>query len=174
MQQNADMKISPQKSDTSDLYYKDIKLWNTWLKLSDIQKNSSDLEFRLWLYPELSVKKQMILIHKSAVSWKGVLYSFDIRNAKLESSKDLIPKSNWENIENTFLNLKVGQLPNDSNVPADLLYDDGITFILEIADTKSYRFSKFSNPQQIRKLNKEASRWDALLSFISKEFDIPY
>jgi hypothetical protein len=173
-EQNFDMRIVPQKSDTSDLYYKDIKVWETWLNLSDSQKRGSDMEFRIWCSPELLTKKQLILFRRSKGTWKATSYSFDIRSAKLESSKDLIPKSEWENIENRFAALNIGQLPDDSSVPASLLYDDGISFIVEIADTKSYRYSKFSNPQQIAQQNKEASHWNAVLGFISQEFDISY
>jgi len=172
--QDFDPIISPQDADTSDLYYKDIKVWKTWLNLSDTQKSNLSIEFRIWCSPELRIKKQLIQLRKSNGLWKAKLYSFDIRSTKLENSKELTPKSNWTNIENRLIEFNIGQLPDDAKVPAELLYDDGISFIAEIFDAKSYRYTKFSNPHLIAKRNKEANYWDALLTFIFDEFGISY
>lgn len=166
--------VLPITVDTSDYYYQDLKAWKKWLNISETLKKDSDIDFRLWYSPELLTKKQLLHFQKSAGKWHCTQYFIDIRNQKLDSSKKLIPKNNWENIEIRFAELNIGQLPNDRNVPANLLYEDGISFIAEISDSKSYRFSKFSNPKPISKQNEDAKSWSTLLEFMSQEFDILY
>lgn len=172
-EQNFDAEILSQAGDTSDPYYKDLQVWSAWLNLSEINSDS-DIELRLWSSPELLIKKQMLQFRKLAGRWEASLYLFDIRSRKLDSLKKIIPKSSWEIVEKGFANRNIGRLPDDRNVPVTLLYEDGISFLAEIADKKSYRYSKFSNPQQIAQQNKEASHWYAVLGFISQEFEISY
>jgi hypothetical protein len=171
---NNNVNYSLKNVDTNDLYYKDAKVWEKWLNLSDIEKGTKDFELRLWYNPELLTSKRLLLIRNSSTSWQAIAYWFNIRSAKLDSFKTLIPKSGWENFQGRLTELRVQQLPGDSTVPAALRFDDGNTFIAEVTNKNLYRFSTFSNPKEVMSKNEAARRWVAVIDFLNQEFDFPY
>lgn len=82
----------------------------------------------------------------------------------------MTPKSGWDKFINELLSLKIMTLPNMDDIPG--LQDnwtDGVTYNIEIATKKRYRFYSYHLPDKFEDNFWQAKNMTEILSLISTE-----
>ena len=162
--------------DSNNSYYKNIKKWEQELQLASIENGSKGFEMRLWYYPELLLRKKLFVVTYSGSNWSAKEYVVTVDlEGKIKKKPDLYieltPRSGWNVFKTKLYELRIMQLPNYSYLQGDILLDDGITYIVEVANQNAIRFSWFSNPQQNIVNNKSAKHWQEIVNLFNSEFN---
>lgn len=134
------------KGDTIYWYKSNIELSKT-LDLKNFEKSSDEFNFR---YRDHG---QVIEISKNDNEFYGTITNFiyhttKAKNNKTESlsSKIILSAKQVENIYNIVQNSKILELPSDNNIKNWSQGFDGITYIIEHSDKKSYWLKNYWTP----------------------------
>lgn len=134
------------KGDTIYWYKRNIELQKT-LDLKNFEKSSDEFNFRF------RDQGQIIEISKNDNEFYGTITNFIYHNRKVKnnktdtlSSKIILPSKQAENIYNIVQNSKILELPSDKNIENWHQGCDGITYIIEHCDKKSYWFKNYWTP----------------------------
>ena len=134
------------KGDTIYWYKSNIALQKT-LDLKNFEKSSDEFNFR---YRDHG---QVIEISKNDNEFYGTITNFIYHTRKAKnnitetlSSKIILPAKQVENIYNIVQNSKILELPSDKNIENWNQGMDGITYIIEHSDKKSYWLKNYWTP----------------------------
>ena len=134
------------KGDTIYWYKRNIELQKT-LDLKNFEKSNDEFNFR---YRDHS---QVIEISKNDIEFYGTITNFiyhtrKAKNNKTEtlSNKIILPAKQVEKIYNIVQNSKILELPSDKNIENWEQGMDGVTYIVEHSDKKSYWIKKYWTP----------------------------
>ncbi|MDF4222764.1 hypothetical protein PXC01_14265 [Maribacter sp. M208] len=134
------------KGDTAYWYKRNVEFQKT-LGLKKFEKSQDEFNFRFWNHG------QVIEISKDSSEINGLIVNYIYHTKKANKSqsealtnKVLLTSQQSENIYNILQNSKVLELPSDKNIENWTQGMDGITYIIEHSDKKSYWFKNYWTP----------------------------
>jgi hypothetical protein len=161
-----------------DLFYKVKKQKEQQLKLDSLESGFDSLQIRIWYDYALLINRDLIVIKRTNGKWSADHYEMvvewdDLKNIetiKTNKIKSVTPKSGWDKFINELLSLNIMTLPNMDDIPG--LQDnwaDGVTYNIEIATKKQYRFYGYHLPDKFEDKFWQAKNMTEILSLISTE-----
>ena len=134
------------KGDTSYWYKRNVEFQKT-LNLKNFEKSQDEFNFRFWNHG------QVIEISKDSSEINGLIVNFIYHTKKpnknereLLTNKTLLTSQQSKNIYNIVQNSKILELPSDKNIEQWSKGMDGITYIIEHSDKKSYWIKNYWTP----------------------------
>lgn len=134
------------KGDTIYWYKRNIEFQKTF-DLKDFEKSEDEFNFRFWN------QGQVIEISKNSSETSGAIVNYIYHTAKANRSKTetylnkiLLTSKQSEDVFNIVQNSKILELPSDNNIDEWNLGLDGITYIIEHSNKKSYWHKKYWTP----------------------------
>lgn len=166
-----------------DWHYQIIKKDAVRLKLESLDIGYDSLQIRIWLGHSMAIVKHVIGLKRTMGKWKGELIEYTEgytdHNGKIvaekSNSKRVKPLSGWEKFKNDLFDLQILTLPNADNLKG---YNgggaDGISYDVEIATTKKYRFYSYGNPKGYVNEYWQAANILKIALLLEKEFGFKY
>ena len=163
-----------------DIYYKSIKKKQKALGLKNIEKGAKDIEIRIWFEYELQNFGELIVLRKKGKKWKGEYYRYEEKKAtkknilgKITSfkKKKAKPQIGWINLIRSLEELDIYELPGEKRLANHLLNRDGVTYLVEVGKTDSYRFYSYWCPDS--KEGVDAEKMSKVTEIIRQEFRFP-
>jgi hypothetical protein len=170
--------IPTDENGRADLFYELKKQKEKQLKLDSLESGFDSMQIRIWYDYELLVNKELIVIKRKDGKWSADDYEMvvdwdafkDTETIKTKKMKSLVPKSGWDNFINDLLSLKIKSLPNMKDIPGlQDNWDDGVTYNVEIATKKQYRFYSYHMPDKFGDKFWQAKNMTDILSLISTQ-----
>jgi hypothetical protein len=165
-----------------DPYYQSTQKNATLLKIDSLQDGFDSLQIRIWYdYALLSIG-DLLIIKRSNAGWTAISYSLErdldkpdsIRRLTVEKTDTLKPKNGWDSFLNRLFALQITTLPNMDSIPG--LQDDwtdGVTYCVEIATKKQYRFYSYHLPDKFQDKYWQAKNMVDILKLIQTELQVP-
>jgi hypothetical protein len=192
-QENAPIQNFPSKIDTAVSFQKEIPTYEDGgvsifyelkkqkekqLKLDSLELGFDSLQIRIWYDYALLTNRELIVIKRTNGKWAADHYNLEVgwdafkntEKIKATEVKAVTPKSGWNNFINELLSLKIMTLPNMDDIPG--LVDgwtDGVTYNVEIATNRQYRFYGYHLPDKFEDEFWQARNMTLILSLISTE-----
>jgi hypothetical protein len=171
--------IPSYKDGEVDLFYTLKKQKEKQLKLDSLESGFDSLQIRIWYDYALLINRELIVIkrangkwsaehHEMIVDWDAYKNTETIKTNKIRS---VTPKSGWDRFITELVSLKIMTLPNMDDIPG--LQDnwtDGVTYNVEIATKKQYRFYSYHLPDKFEDKFPQAKNMTGILRLISIEF----
>ena len=134
------------KGDTAYWYKRNVEFRKTF-DLKDFEKSQDDFNFRFWNHG------QVIEISKNSNELNGVIVNYIYHTKKANrnktetfTSKIHLTSKQSENAYNIVQNSKILELPSDKNIEKWSQGMDGITYIVEHSNKKSYWQKNYWTP----------------------------
>lgn len=164
-----------------DMWY-GIKNYNEkLLKLESLESGFDSLQIRIWYEYSLVLYRDLVIIKCTNDVWTARHYHMKLKwdpndnpvtftSVKIE---DVAPKSGWPQFINKLSELGIMTLPNMDDI-SNLQhgYEDGVTYNIEVATKKQYRFYGYYLPQEFANKFWQAKSMTEILSLISSELNI--
>ena len=134
------------KGDTAYWYQRNIEFQKI-LDLKDLVKSKDEFNFRFWNYGQvIEISKDSSKINGSIVNY--IYHTKKANRSKTDTltNKILLTSKQSENIYNVVQNSKILELPSDNNIEKWSQGKDGITYIIEHSDKKSYWQKNYWTP----------------------------
>ncbi len=178
------IQIPLEKDSTSiakpDWTYTYFRKLTTDLKLDSLQSGYHDLQIRIWLYGWMDKENDLIILTRQNKKWAGkhiIIGSKYDENYKqnpfifIKEVKQISPKSGWDNLFKSLMDLDILTLPDMSELP---LYKgpggDGIDYVFEIATVTKYRMFHYWCPDVSSEIYKEAKNVVSIIETLQNEF----
>lgn len=164
-----------------DLFYRLSQQKAKQLKLDSLENGYDSLQIRIWYDYSLVTYRSLLIIKQTNSVWsaKGYTMSVDWNWEKLtekvtkKQEKTLNPKHGWDNFVKQLFALQITTLPNMKDIPG--LKDgwtDGVTYNVEVATNKQYRFYGYHLPDKFQDKYWQAKNMVDILELIEVEFEI--
>lgn len=134
------------KGDTAYWYKRNIEFQKS-LDLKNFKKSQDEFNFRFWN------QGQIIEISKNSSVINGLIVNYIYHTKKPNkserktlTSKILLTSQQSKNIYDIVMNSKILELPSDENIEKWSQGMDGITYIIEHSDNKSYWIKNYWTP----------------------------
>ncbi|WP_223552169.1 hypothetical protein [Aestuariivivens sp. NBU2969] len=134
------------KGDTVYWYKRNIEFQKT-LNLKNFEKSQNEFNFRFWNHG------QIIEVSKNSSEINGLIVNYIYHTKKpnksereILTSKILLTSQKSKNIYEIIKNSKILELPSDENIEQWSQGMDGITYIIEHSDKKSYWLKNYWTP----------------------------
>jgi hypothetical protein len=170
--------IPTYKNGGVDLFYVRKKQREHQLRLDSIESGFDSLQIRIWYDYALLVNRELIVVKRTNGKWSGHHYEIvvdwdayknteTIKTNKIES---ITPKSGWDKFIKELDSLKIMTLPNMDDIPElQDSWSDGVTYSVEIASKRQYRFYSYHLPDKFEDKFWQAKNVTEILKLISKE-----
>jgi hypothetical protein len=168
-------------NDDTGVSYKTIKRRCQMLQLDSLELGFDSFQLRLWYENDLSSNQRVVTLKKRAGGWQATLIKYsinlndpvDIRRIERKKCLRLVPVNGWDSIEQQLHQLKLITSTDSTNFRitggGGL---GGILYVVEVANTKFYRFYDYLNPGTMQKKEWQASEVTALSNLMQKEFGV--
>jgi hypothetical protein len=164
-----------------DLFYKLTQQKVKQLKIDTLQSGYDSLQIRIWYDYALVSLRKLIIFKRTNNNWTATAYTMTVEwNAfkltdkiKTKKAEILSPKNGWDSFFKNLFALHITTLPNMDNIPG--LFDgwtDGISYNVEIATKKQYRFYTYHLPDKFQDKFWQAKNMVDILKLIETEFGI--
>lgn len=187
-QTNSDTKKFKQEIPTArngepDLFYKLTQQKVKQLHIDTLQSGYDSLQIRIWYdYSLINLRKILILKRTNSI-WTATAFTLTVEwnafnlteTVKTQKIKKLNPKNGWDNFLSKLFALQVQTLPNMDDIPG--LSDgwtDGVSFNVEVATKKSYRFYGYHLPDKFQDKYWQAKNMVDILKLIETEFGLDW
>lgn len=166
----------------TDLFYQFIQQKVKQLKVDSLQNGFDSLQIRIWYdYALLSIS-DLVVIKQNNAAWTTISYSltkdWDAPDSsgilRAEKIDTLIPKNGWDSFLERLFALQITTLPNMDSIPG--LQDDwvdGVTYCVEVATKKQYRFYSYHLPDKFQDKYWQAKNMVDVLKLIQTELGAP-
>ena len=166
-----------------DLFYKLTQQKVKQLNIDSLQNGYDSLQIRIWYdYSLINLRKLLILKRTNSI-WTATANSMTVEwnafnlteTVKTQKIKTLTPKNGWNNFLSKIFGLQVQTLPNMNDIPG--LSDgwtDGVSFNVEVATKKSYRFYGYHLPDKFQDKYWQAKNMVDILKLIETEFGLDW
>lgn len=170
--------IPTYKNGGVDLFYELKKQKEKQLKLDSLESGFDSLQIRIWYDYALLINRELIIIQRTKGKWTADRYEMVVdwdsfkntETIKTNKIKSVIPKSGWDNFINELLSLKIMTLPNMDDIQGLVdNWNDGVTYNIEVATKKEYRFYGYHLPDKFEDKFWQAKNMTRILSLISTE-----
>jgi hypothetical protein len=92
---------------------------------------------------------------------------------KIQKAETLNPKNGWDSFLNKLFALQITTLPNKDNIPGlEDGWTDGISYNVELATKKQYRFYGYHLPDKFQYKYWQAKNMVDILKLVETEFGI--
>jgi hypothetical protein len=169
------------------IYWNFCKQKQSQLGLESPETSKDSLIIRMWITNPVGKSRQphgLVEIKKDSIGWSGklVLMHVNFKTGNLSEtiadSKviELSPlKTNWSNIIDSLLILKIGELPTDDLIPGYYPDNTGYannspTFSFEYATRDIYRFYQYSDIYRVADKFWQPKNVIEILDLLEKEF----
>jgi hypothetical protein len=165
----------------ADLSYKLTQQKVKQLKIDSLQTGYDSLQIRVWYDYSLSDVRKLLIIKRTNSSWTAASYIMSaVWNAsnftetvKTKKIEVVNPKNGWDNFLHSLFALGIETLPNMTSIPGlSDKWTDGISYHIEIATQKQYRFYSYHLPDKFKDEFQEAKNMVSILKLVEKEFGI--
>jgi hypothetical protein len=145
------------KDGQEDLFYKLKKQKKKHLKLDNIEDGYDSLQIRIWYDYALLENQDLVVIKCSNGKWEGIYDEMIVKwdatyvtdSVISDKIKPYTPKIGWDNFIRELMKLKIITLPNIDYIPGLIDdWDDGVTYIIEVASKTQYRFYSYHLPEK--------------------------
>ena len=151
------------------------------LKIDTLQNGFDSLQIRIWHDYSLWKLRKLLVITRANHTWTATAYTMtvdwnDRELTEIVNTKKieiLNPKNGWNDFLNKLFTLKITELPNMHDIPG--LEDgwmDGITYNVEVATKKHYRFYGYHLPDKFQDDYWQAKNMVDILRLVESEFGI--
>ncbi len=173
--------IPTQKNGEPDLAYRLAQQKARELKLDKLEKGFDSLQIRIWYnYASMRFRK-LLIITKAKADWSAAIYSMTVDSNPSKQTETIvasnlsteIPVVGWNVFIEKISALQIKTLPNMKDIPGltDTL-TDGITYSVEIATNKLYRFYSYHAPDQFQDKFPEAKNMVDILEMMDDELGV--
>jgi len=161
-----------------DLFYTLKKQKEKQLNLDSLESGFDSLQIRIWYEYALLTNSELIVIKQTNGKWSAYHYEMTVdldefsntETVKTTKVKSITPKSDWGKFINELLSLEIMTLPNMEEIPnLQDNWTDGVTYNIEIATKKQYRFYGYHLPDKFEDRFWQAKNMTGILSLISTE-----
>ena len=159
-----------------DLFYELKKQKEKQLKLDSLESGFDSLQIRIWYDYALLTNRELIVIKRTNHKWTADHYEMIVewdalRNTETITTnnvKSLIPKSGWHDFITKLSDLKIMTLPNMNDIPGLVdKWHDGVTYNIEVATKKQYRFYGYHLPGKFEDKYWQAKKMTEILTLVS-------
>ncbi|MDI9868957.1 hypothetical protein [Flectobacillus roseus] len=170
--------IPTYKNGGVDLFYELKKQKEKQLNLDSLESGFDSLQIRIWYDYALLINRELIVIKRTNGKWSAEHYQMAVdwdafkttEVIKINKIKSVLPKSGWDNFFNKLLSFKIMTLPNMDDISGlEDNWTDGVTYNIEIATKKQYRFYGYHLPDKFQDKFWQAKNMTEILSLISTE-----
>lgn len=164
-----------------DIYYKHINKKRKSLDLKNLKRGTRGVEIRVWFEYELQNFGELVVLRrKGKKKWKGEYYRYEEKNASKKhilgkvtayKRKKMKPQIGWLSFIRELESLDIYSLPGEKRQKNYLPNRDGVTYIVEVATSDSYRFYSYWCPDS--KAGKESEKMSRITELIREEFRFP-
>ena len=166
----------------TDWIYPYIKKQTLDLGLDTLQSGYKDIQIRIWLHSWLAIKKDLIILSRTKHNWTGELITATYKyNDSLQEHlivkkefKQIAPKSGWDNLFHSLVDLKLLTLSDMNELPNYIMGDDGIDYVFEIATKSKYRMFHYWTPDSYSEKYWQAKNVTLIAAILQKEFAFDY
>jgi hypothetical protein len=166
------------QADKVDWIYSYIKKQTSDLGLDSLQSGYKGIQIRIWLHGWLLIKKDLIILSRTNKKWEGKLitatykYNDSIKDHFISDKeiKTINPKSGWDSLFKSLLDLKLLTLPDMNKLPDYSRGDDGTDFVFEIATASHYKMFHYWSPSYYADKFGEAKNVVLISTLLQKEF----
>ncbi|MCO4294069.1 hypothetical protein NF867_14475 [Solitalea sp. MAHUQ-68] len=169
------------KNGEEDLFYKLTQQKVKQLKIDSLQSGYDSLQIRIWYDYSLMTLRKLLVIKRTNNTWTATSYTMTVDwNAsdlteivKAKKIEILNPKNGWSSFLNKLFFLQITTLPNMDNIPG--LQDgwtDGISYNVEVATKKQYRFYGYHLPDKFQDKYWQAKNMVKILKLVEIELGI--
>jgi hypothetical protein len=169
------------KNNEPDLFYKLTQQKVKQLKIDSLQSGYDSLQIRVWYEYSLITLRNLLIIKRTNSTWTVTKYTMTVdwnpnnltEKVKVQRAENLNPKSGWNSFLNKLFALQIMTLPNMDNIPG--LVDgwtDGISYNIEIATKKQYRFYSYHLPEEFQDKYWQAKNMVEILKIVETEIGI--
>ncbi|MGN6402515.1 MAG: hypothetical protein ACTHMD_18800 [Flavisolibacter sp.] len=160
-----------------DWIYSYIKKQTSDLGLDTIQSGYKDIQIRIWLHSWLAIKKDLVILSRTNHNWTGELITATYKyNDSLQEhlivkkeSKQIVPKSGWDNLFKSLVDLKLLTLNDMNELPNYKMGNDGIDYVFEIATKDKYRMYHYWTPSLYTNKYWQAKNVTQIAEVVQKE-----
>jgi hypothetical protein len=165
-----------------DWIYPYIKKQTSDLGLDTLQSGYKDIQIRIWLHSWLAIKKDLVILSRTNHNWTGELITATYKyNDSLQEhlivkkeSKQIVPKSGWDNLFKSLVDLKLLTLSDMYELPNYTMGDDGIDYVFEIATKDKYRMYHYWTPSSYSDKYWQAKNVTQIAEVLQREFAFDY
>ena len=161
-----------------DLFYTLKKQKERQLQLDSLESGYDSLQIRVWYDYALFTNRDLIVIKRTNGKWSADRYEMIVHwdylnnteTIKTTKKKFVTPKSGWGYFINKLLELKIMTLPDMNSIPR--LQDnwtDGVTYNIEVATKRQYRFYGYHLPEKFEDNFWQAKNMTGILHLISMD-----
>ena len=169
------------KNGEPDLFYKLTQQKVKQLTLDTLQSGFDSLQVRIWYDYSLVNLRKLLIIKRTNSVWTATTYTMTVdwdasnstETVKTKKIETLNPKNGWDNFLKKLFILKIATLPNMDDIPElDDGWTDGISYNVELATKKQYRFFGYHLPDKFQDKYWQAKNMVDILKLIETEFGI--
>jgi hypothetical protein len=168
-QKSAPVQIIIPNADWDQNFFKLINDATEKAQLPQLRKaslNPDDVEIRIWRGFGLSNLEAVILKRRSGKWSASHLKADSYKNVQIEELNE--PKSGWDSFWKQMNNRKLFELPDASEIGCDVSIIDGISYVVEINQNRTYRTYRYES--ETGKCQEE-KQMDKIGEIIGLEFD---
>ena len=126
------------KGDTAYWYKRNIEFRKT-LDLKDFENSTNDFNFRFWNHGQvIEISKDSSVINGAIINYIYHTKKANRSQTETFTNKILLTSKQSENVYNIVQGSKILELPSDKNIENWSQGMDGITYIIEHSDKKTY------------------------------------
>jgi hypothetical protein len=164
-----------------DPYYQFVQKKAIQLKIDTLQGGFDSLQIRIWYDYALLTISDLLIIKRSNATWTAISYSLEqdldkpdsTRRLRVEKTDTLKPKNGWNSFLNRLFALQIATLPTMDSIPG--LQDDwadGVTYCVEVATKKQYRFYSYHLPDKFQDKYWQAKSMVDILKLVQAELRV--
>lgn len=165
-----------------DWIYPYIKKQTLNLRLDTLQSGFKDIQIRIWFHTWPIIKKDLVILSRTNQNWTGELitatYKYDDQLQEhvifKRESKQIFPKSGWDNLFTALVDLKILTLNDMNELPNYRNGDDGTDYVFEIATKDKYRMYHYWSPSIYADKYWQAKYVTQMVDLLVREFALGY
>jgi hypothetical protein len=164
-----------------DLFYKLTQQKVKQLKIDTLQSGYDSLQIRIWYDYSLMSLRKLLIIKRTNATWTATAYTLTVdwdasnltEKVKTQKAETLNPKNGWDSFLNKLFALQIMTLPNMDNISGlEDGWTDGISYNVEVATKKQYRFYGYHLPDKFQDKYWQAKNMVDILKLVETEFGI--
>jgi hypothetical protein len=164
-----------------DLFYKLTQQKVKQLKIDTLQSGYDSLQIRIWYDYSLMSLRKLLIIKRTNATWTATAYTLTVdwdasnltEKVKTQKAETLNPKNGWDSFLNKLFALQIMTHPNMDNISGlEDGWTDGISYNVEVATKKQYRFYGYHLPDKFQDKYWQAKNMVDILKLVETEFGI--
>ncbi|MGI6292207.1 MAG: hypothetical protein ACOXZH_07285 [Bacteroidales bacterium] len=125
--------------------------------------------------------RKLLIIKRTNATWTATAYTLTVdwdasnltEKVKTQKAETLNPKNGWDSFLNKLFALQIMTLPNMDNISGlEDGWTDGISYNVEVATKKQYRFYGYHLPDKFQDKYWQAKNMVDILKLVETEFGI--